>query len=79
MWRGNNFSMPRTISALTLPTSLTIQPAFRLDKNDLVNGTIVCTGTGVIAERQHALQAGDEVEIVISKIGRLVNPVRKLA
>jgi 2-dehydro-3-deoxy-D-arabinonate dehydratase len=47
--------------------------------NPIGNGTVVCTGTGVIAERQHALRDGDEVEIVISKIGRLVNPVVKLA
>jgi 2-dehydro-3-deoxy-D-arabinonate dehydratase len=46
--------------------------------NPIGNGTVVCTGTGVIAERQHALRAGDEVEITISKIGRLLNPVAKL-
>jgi 2-dehydro-3-deoxy-D-arabinonate dehydratase len=47
--------------------------------NPIGNGTIVCTGTGVIAEREHALREGDEVEITIDTIGRLVNPVRKLA
>jgi 2-dehydro-3-deoxy-D-arabinonate dehydratase len=47
--------------------------------NPIGNGSIVCTGTGVIAEREHALQEGDKVEISISKIGTLVNPVRKLA
>jgi 2-dehydro-3-deoxy-D-arabinonate dehydratase len=47
--------------------------------NPIANGTIVCTGTGVIAEREHALRDGDAVEVEISKIGKLVNPVRKLA
>jgi 2-dehydro-3-deoxy-D-arabinonate dehydratase len=47
--------------------------------NPIGNGTVVCTGTGVIAERQHALQPGDVVEIRISGIGTLANPVRKLA
>jgi len=46
--------------------------------NPIGNGTVVCTGTGVIAERQHALQQGDVVEIEISKIGKIANPVRKL-
>src|SRR5439155_27249144 len=46
--------------------------------NPIGNGTIVCTGTGVIAERQHALRDGDVVEITIDRIGRIVNPVRKL-
>jgi 2-dehydro-3-deoxy-D-arabinonate dehydratase len=47
--------------------------------NPIGNGTIVCTGTGVIAQREHALQPGDTVEITISGIGTLANPVRKLA
>src|SRR5262245_5880826 len=52
---------------------------FLMRDNPIPNGTVVCTGTGVIAEREHALREGDEVEIEISKLGRLVNPVRKLA
>lgn len=47
--------------------------------NPIGNGTIVCTGTGVIAEREHALQDGDVVEIEIAKIGKIANPVTKLA
>lgn len=47
--------------------------------NPIGNGTVVCTGTGVIAEREHALREGDVVEISISGIGTLVNPVRQLA
>lgn len=46
--------------------------------NPIPDGTVVCTGTGVIAERQHALQDGDVVEITVEKIGTLRNPVRKL-
>ena len=46
--------------------------------NPIGNGTVVCTGTGVIAEREHALRNGDIVEITIEKIGRIANPVRQL-
>lgn len=45
--------------------------------NPVPDGTVVCTGTGVIAEREHALQSGDVVEIDIEKIGLLSNPVQK--
>jgi 2-dehydro-3-deoxy-D-arabinonate dehydratase len=45
--------------------------------NPVPDGTVVCTGTGVIAEREHALQDGDRVEIDIEKIGSLRNPVRQ--
>lgn len=47
--------------------------------NPIGNGTVVCTGTGVIAQQEHALREGDQVEIVIARLGTLVNPVRKLA
>lgn len=50
---------------------------FLIRDNPIQNGTIVCTGTGVIAERQHALKQGDQVEITIERIGTLVNPVVK--
>lgn len=46
--------------------------------NPIGNGTILCTGTGVIAQRQHALREGDAVEITIDRIGTLVNPVKRL-
>ena len=47
--------------------------------NPIGNGTVVCTGTGVIAKAEHALREGDVVEITIDRIGTLANPVRKLA
>jgi 2-dehydro-3-deoxy-D-arabinonate dehydratase len=53
--------------------------AFLTRDNPIGNGTVVCTGTGVIAERQHALRDKDTVEITIEKIGRIANPVRQLA
>ncbi|MBI2940627.1 MAG: fumarylacetoacetate hydrolase family protein [Chloroflexi bacterium] len=46
--------------------------------NPVPDGTVVCTGTGVIVERRHALADGDVVEIEVEKIGLLRNPVRRL-
>jgi 2-dehydro-3-deoxy-D-arabinonate dehydratase len=47
--------------------------------NPIPDGTVVCTGTGVIAPAENALAAGDVVSIEIEKIGLLSNPVVKLA
>src|SRR5690606_18114159 len=45
--------------------------------NPIPDGTVVCTGTGVIVEHEHALRAGDVVEITIDRIGTLRNPVEQ--
>jgi hypothetical protein len=41
-------SIPLTISALTLPTSLTMQPDSSRGKNASVSGRIACTGVPII-------------------------------
>src|SRR5262249_1390252 len=43
--------------------------------NPIPAGTVVLTGTGVIASAEHALREGDVVEIEIPGIGTLRNPV----
>jgi 2-dehydro-3-deoxy-D-arabinonate dehydratase len=45
--------------------------------NPIPAGTVVLTGTGVIASAEHALREGDVVEIEIPGIGILSNPVVK--
>ena len=47
--------------------------------NPLPAGTVVSTGTGILVPDDRALAAGDMVEITLERVGRLVNPVRKLA
>lgn len=39
------------------------------------HGAVLLTGTGVVPPDDFSLQAGDEVEIEVSGIGRLINPV----
>ena len=46
--------------------------------NPIPDGTVVCTGTGVIVPPENALSEGDVVEIEIEKIGLLRNPVVRL-
>ncbi len=47
--------------------------------NPIPDGTVLCTGTGIVVTREHALQPGDIVEIMVPEIGTLRNPVQRLA
>lgn len=47
--------------------------------NPVPPGTVVSTGTGILVPDDRALADGDRVEIVLERVGRLVNPVRRLA
>jgi 2-dehydro-3-deoxy-D-arabinonate dehydratase len=42
-------------------------------------GTVLSTGTGILVPDEHALTAGDVVEITLERVGTLRNPVRRLA
>ena len=42
-------------------------------------GTVLSTGTGILVPDEHALEAGDVVEITLEGVGTLRNPVRRLA
>lgn len=46
--------------------------------NPVPAGTVLSTGTGILVPDQHALQAGDLVEIELEKVGTLRNRVRRL-
>src|SRR6266850_856333 len=41
-------------------------------------GTVLSTGTGILVPDEHALAAGDVVEITLDGVGTLRNPVRRL-
>lgn len=44
--------------------------------NDIYDGTVLLTGTGVVPPDDFTLQSGDRVDITISGIGTLSNPIR---
>jgi 2-dehydro-3-deoxy-D-arabinonate dehydratase len=46
--------------------------------NSVPAGTVLSTGTGILVPDEHALEAGDVVEIELEKVGLLRNPVRRL-
>jgi 2-dehydro-3-deoxy-D-arabinonate dehydratase len=46
--------------------------------NPVPAGTVLSTGTGILVPDEHALQEGDVVEITLSRVGTLRNPVKRL-
>ncbi len=52
--------------------------SFLIRDNDIFDGTVLLTGTGAVPPNDFPLQGGDRVEIAISGIGVLVNPVLSL-
>ncbi|MDM5277652.1 fumarylacetoacetate hydrolase family protein [Paenibacillus silvae] len=49
--------------------------SFLARDNDLFDGTVLLTGTNIVPPNDFTLQPGDRIEITISGIGTLVNPV----
>src|SRR5207247_428082 len=46
--------------------------------NPVPAGTVLSTGTGILVPDEHALSAGDVVEIELERVGTLRNVVRRL-
>ncbi|WP_145036609.1 fumarylacetoacetate hydrolase family protein [Paenibacillus sp. Y412MC10] len=49
--------------------------SFLAKDNDLFDGTVLLTGTSIVPPNEFTLEPGDRIEISISSIGTLVNPV----
>ncbi len=49
--------------------------SFLAKDNDLFDGTVLLTGTSIVPPNDFTLEPGDRIEISISSIGTLVNPV----
>ncbi len=58
--------------------SIAEQVAFLFKDNPVPAGSILCTGTGILARRDFFLQEGDVVRMTIERIGTLTTPVVKL-
>ena len=50
--------------------------AYLIRDNDIYDGTVLLTGTGIVPPDDFTLQSGDRVDITISDIGTLSNPIR---
>lgn len=49
--------------------------SFLARDNDLFDGTVLLTGTSIVPPNDFTLAPGDRIEISISDIGTLINPV----
>lgn len=49
--------------------------SFLARDNDLYDGTVLLTGTNIVPPNDFTLEPGDRIEISISDIGTLINPV----
>ncbi|MEK3823522.1 fumarylacetoacetate hydrolase family protein [Paenibacillus sp. FSL K6-1558] len=49
--------------------------SFLARDNDLFDGTVLLTGTNIVPPNDFTLEPGDRIEISISSIGTLINPV----
>lgn len=66
------FSGETSTSRLNRPLEVLVEYLTRA--NDVPVGTVMMTGTGIIATQESALAEGDEVSIEIDGFGRLTNP-----
>jgi 2-dehydro-3-deoxy-D-arabinonate dehydratase len=73
--RGGNKIFEGSVSTSKLGRSIDTLIEFLLRANPAPAGTVLMTGTGIIATHEAALAAGDVVSIGVAEIGELVNPV----
>jgi 2-dehydro-3-deoxy-D-arabinonate dehydratase len=65
-----------SVSLTSLRRPLESLVAYLCRDNEILPGTILMTGTGIVPDDEFSLQDGYMVEISIGPIGTLVNPVR---
>jgi len=67
-----------SVSTSQLKRSIESMLSYLVRSNPVRGLTVALTGTGIMVPSEAALEPGDIVEVDIEKIGRLVNPVKKL-
>ncbi len=67
------FTGETTTGSLARPLTQLVD--YLWEPNHFPDGVVLATGTGIVPELSFALQGGDEIEIEIDQVGRLVNTV----
>ena len=78
VWRGGAVVFVGEVSTSRMNRSFADLVHYLTLDNPIPDGTVLCTGTGVIVPPEHALAEGDVVEIEVEKLGLLRNPVARL-
>lgn len=74
--RENEVVVEGTVNTRQLKRKFEELVSFLIRDNDIYDGTILLTGTGVVPPNDFTLASGDRVDISIAGIGKLSNPIR---
>lgn len=75
IYRENEIVVKSEASTSELNRKLDELVSFLARDNDLFDGTVLLTGTSIVPPNDFTLAPGDRIEISISDIGTLINPV----
>jgi 2-dehydro-3-deoxy-D-arabinonate dehydratase len=74
--RKNQVVVEGSVNTRQLKRKLEELVSFLIRDNDIYDGTILLTGTGIVPPNDFTLASGDRVDISIAGIGMLSNPIR---
>ncbi|WP_418037767.1 fumarylacetoacetate hydrolase family protein [Paenibacillus xylanilyticus] len=75
IYRNESMVVKSEASTSELNRKLDELVSFLARDNDLYDGTVLLTGTSIVPPNDFTLEPGDRIEISISDIGTLINPV----
>ncbi len=73
--RGKKIAFEGTTTLAQMARTVESLAEWLFKENEFPNGAILLTGTGIVPPDEFTLQSGDDVNITISGIGTLQNPV----
>ncbi|PAF33544.1 fumarylacetoacetate hydrolase family protein [Paenibacillus sp. 7516] len=75
IYRNESMVVKSEASTSELNRKLDELVSFLARDNDLYDGTVLLTGTSIVPPNDFTLEPGDRIEISVSDIGTLINPV----
>jgi len=76
IYRGGQQVVEGTVNTRQLKRKLPELVSFLIRDNDIYDGTVLLTGTGIVPPNEFSLQSGDRIDILISGIGMLRNTIK---
>src|SRR5690606_18087956 len=76
IYRNDELIVEDSVSTNQFKRKLEELVAYLIRDNDIFDGTVLLTGTGIVPPDKFTLQSGDRVDITISSIGKLSNTIR---
>lgn len=76
IYRNDELIVEDAVSTSQFKRKLEELVAYLIRDNDIFDGTVLLTGTGIVPPDKFTLQSGDRIDITISSIGKLSNTIR---